>query len=220
MYLCGCRNCKNIFVDPNPQDSENYSDNLFGLLDIKLLVYQRGLYVCPECRVDVWLTDDVRWVLFQKEHLAQAKKYRSMFIDAAKKLDILAREGSEDYEKIRTLFVNPDHHKDIYQFIEPEIVDTPKGRRLSYTEREKIGNHFSDNYAFCTNLSGDGKLYFGYLDGEDNDAGDDKINTWGYISEEQVNNILKPKTKETAKTKKNEVLSSLTWYKKIMKNIK
>lgn len=220
MYLCACTNCKNIFVDPNPQDSDGYSENLLGLLEIKSIVYQRGLFVCPECRVDIWLTDDIAWIFTQREHIAQANKYRSMFIEAAKKLDLLTREGFEDYEKIRNLVTDKRFHKDIYQMIESDMVDIPTGRQLSYTEREKIGNYFNNEHAFNTQLSRDGKIYFGYLDGEDNEPIDGKIRVWGYITEEQINNILKPKPKEKPKAKNNEVLNSLSWYKKLMKNIK
>jgi hypothetical protein len=198
-------------VDTNPQtDAVNYSDDLLKYIDIELLVYYKGNWACPTCKTDGYLTDDINIII--------NRGYRTKLVEAAKKFDILLKEGAEEFEKIRNLLINHGYDKNIYQFIEAQVVDAPTGRKLSYTEREKVGNHFNNYYAISTTLSRDGKLYFGYLDGENNDAGDGKINTWGYITEEQVNDITKPKPKPV-EIKKVNPAKELPFYKKLMNKL-
>ena len=214
MHICACTNCGKIYVDKNIQpDTISYSETLFKYLDIEALefrAYNNGIWVCPTCNTDAHLTDDLTITI--------NRNYSTKIVEAAKKLDILIKEEAEDYENIRILLSNKHYHKDIHQFIEAREVDTPKGLHLSHTQQEKISNYFNNNYSTCRDLSRDGKLYFCYLDDEDNKGENGKIRTWGYITEAQINDILKPKPKKE-EPKKNLAKENLTWYKKLMKNI-
>lgn len=211
MHLCSCTGCYKLYVDKNPQaDAVSYSEDLFKYLEIDTLILRNREWICPECNTDRHLTDYLVITI--------NRGYRPKLVKAAKQLDILIKEDAQDYEKIRHLLIDHRYPKDIYQFIEVIEVDEPNGRHLSHSEREKIGDYFNNDFTFCNTMSRDGKLYFGFFDGEDNDGPDGKIRTWGYITEEQINNILKPKPKLVV-PKKNAAAEILPWYKKLMKNI-
>lgn len=204
MYLCGCSNCKIVLIDPKDGDI-NYSDDLYHIMDFPLLVLRGGNYICPVCQSQD-ITDNIKCILFDNN------VDRDKIIKAAKSLE--STNSKEEYDKLRVLLSKEYVHKDIYQMIESVRIPKLSGRRLSLSEYDKVNEYFKEVYFIHRTLSNN-KLYFGYPD-EDTE---DTILVWGYITEEQVNNIVKPKQKEMVKPL-NKELNSLAWYKNLMKKIK
>jgi hypothetical protein len=211
VYLCGCNNCRSLIIDSSPQLGSNIQTEKIHSVGFKKIKLEKGNFICPECSEED-ITDDIK-------EFAKLEKNRTKLVKLINMLDINDDEEKFTLDNIKAMLLRDDVDPSIFQFLEGWVeVPTPSGRKLSGTETEKIAKHFN-NYVFATHLSVDNKLYFGPVHGEHKHCDSKTLTVWGYITEENLNKIIKPKVVETKKPV-NKTLNKLSWYEKLMKKIK